>query len=235
MAEQASNRLERRKAQTRAALIRAAQSFLASGRVNAPILEITQAADIGMGSFYNHFRTKEELFDAAVMDAIDRHGSLLDELTVHLDDPAHVFAQSFRLVGRLHRRQPELSKVLLRNGLALSDADTGLAPRACRDIENAVRAGRFTVRDLDLAMVTVAGAALCLGQLLHDHPERDDASAADQVAEDLVRMLGVPADEAREICQRPLPDLDALNPASATRTSESRTGETRTSATAGRR
>ena len=31
-----------------------------------PILEITQAADVGMGSFYNHFETKEQLFDAAV-------------------------------------------------------------------------------------------------------------------------------------------------------------------------
>lgn len=115
--------------------------------------------------------------------------------------------------------------MLLRNGLALTDADTGLAPRARRDIENAVRAGRFTVRDLDLAMVMVAGAALCLGQLLHDHPERDDASAADQVAEDLVRMLGVPAAEAREICQRPLPDFDALNPTSGTRTSDETTGQ----------
>jgi hypothetical protein len=56
-------------------------------------------------------------------------------------------------------------------------------------------------------MVTVAGAALCLGQLLHDHPERDDAEATDQVAEDLLRMLGLPADEAEEICRRPLPDL----------------------------
>ena len=59
-------------------------------------------------------------------------------------------------------------------------------------------------------MVIVAGAALCLGQLLHDHPERDDAEATDQVTEDLLRTLGLPADEAHEICQRPLPDPDVL-------------------------
>jgi hypothetical protein len=57
-------------------------------------------------------------------------------------------------------------------------------------------------------MTTVAGAALCLGQFLHDRPDRDDAQATDQVAEDLLRMLGVPVDEAREICRRPLPALD---------------------------
>jgi hypothetical protein len=66
------------------------------------------------------------------------------------------------------------------------------------------------VRDPELAMVTVAGAALCLGQLLHVRPERDAAEATDQVAEDLLRMLGLPADEAQEICQRPLPDVAAM-------------------------
>jgi AcrR family transcriptional regulator len=209
MAEQEEappGRLERRKARTRAALVGAAQSFLARGKENVPILEITQAADVGMGSFYNHFDSKEELFQAAVEDALDAFGSVLDQLTVGLEDPAEVFAQSFRLTGRLHRRQPELSKVLLNNGLALAGSDKGLAPRARRDIENGIRAGRFTVRDPDLAMVIVAGASICLGQMLHDHPERDDADAADQVTEDLLRMLGVPAGEARGICQRPLPD-----------------------------
>jgi AcrR family transcriptional regulator len=206
----AANRLDRRKARTRAALVRAAQAFIAAGKLNAPILELTQAADVGMGSFYNHFDSKEQLFHAAVADALDRHGALLDELTVGLDDPAHVFAQSFRLTGRLHRRNPDLSKVLLNYGLTLASSDRGLAPRARRDIEAAVHAGRFSVRDPELAMVIVAGAALCLGQLLHDHPDRDDAEATDQVTEDLLRMLGVPGQEAHEICRRPLPDPDAL-------------------------
>jgi hypothetical protein len=57
-------------------------------------------------------------------------------------------------------------------------------------------------------MTVVAGATLCLGQLLHDQPDRDDAHATDLVTEDLLRMLGVPADEALRICRRPLPDPD---------------------------
>jgi AcrR family transcriptional regulator len=204
------NRLERRKARTRAALVRSAQAFIARGKLNVPILDITQAADGGMGSFYNHFDSKEQLFQAAVEDALDTFGAALDRLTTDLDDPAQVFAQSFRLTGRLHRRHPELSKVLLHNGLELVGSDKGLAPRARRDIEAAARAGRFTVRDPQLAMVTVAGAAMCLGRLLHEQPDRDDAAAADQVAEDLLRMLGVPPAEAHDICRRPLPNLDGL-------------------------
>jgi AcrR family transcriptional regulator len=208
--ETATSRLERRKARTRTALIRAAQGFIAAGRMNVPILEITQAADVGMGSFYNHFETKEELFDAALEGALDAFGAVMDQLGVDIDDPAQVFAQSFRMTGRLHRRSPELSKVLLHNGLALLASDRGLAPRARRDIEAATRAGRFTVRDPELALTIVSGAALCLGQLLHDHPERDDAEASDQITEDLLRMFGLAADEARDICRRPLPDIEDL-------------------------
>ncbi|WP_280320323.1 TetR/AcrR family transcriptional regulator [Nocardia wallacei] len=204
----APNRLERRKARTRAALVAAAQSLLAEGKLNVPILEITQAADVGMGSFYNHFQSREDLFRTAVEEALDHHGALLDLLCEGVEDPAQVFAQSFRLTGRLHRRNPTLSKVILNDGLNLASSNKGLAPRARRDIEAAASAGRFDVRDPELAMTVVAGAAICLGQLLHTHPERDDAEAADQVAEDLLRMFGLPPEEAREICRRPLPALD---------------------------
>jgi AcrR family transcriptional regulator len=202
------NRLERRKQRTRAALIKAAQSFIAAGKVNVPVLEITQAADVGMGSFYNHFESKEQLFDAAVAEALDAHGALLDQLTSSIDDPAETFACNYRLTGRLFRRRPQESQILLANGMTLLASELGLAPRALRDIEAANRAGRFSVDDPELALAVAGGALLGLGNLLRSQPDRDDAAAADRVTEDLLRLFGLPADEAREICRRPLPDLD---------------------------
>jgi len=209
-AAQQGNRLDRRKARTRAALIRAAQTLIAEGRTNVPILEITQSADVGMGSFYNHFATKEELFDAAVESVMDSYGQLLDSLTADIEDPAEVFATSFRHAGRLHRREPELSRVLLNNALRLLSSDDGLAPRARRDIQAGVDAGRFKVADVDLAVTMAAGALFCLGQLLHDQPDRDDAAAADHLAEDLLRVFGVPAQQAHRIATLPLRDPDAV-------------------------
>jgi AcrR family transcriptional regulator len=173
---QQGNRLDRRKARTRAALIRAAQTLIAEGRTNVPILEITQAADVGMGSFYNHFETKEQLFDAALESVLDSFGDLLDALTRDIDDPAAVFATSFRLTGRLHRREPEVSRVA----------------------------------DIDLAVSMAAGALIGLGQLLHDQPDRDDGAAADHLAEDLLRVFGVPPKQAHRICTLPLPDPDSV-------------------------
>lgn len=201
------NRLARRKQQTRAALIAAAQSFIAAGRLNAPVLEITQAADVGMGSFYNHFDSKEALFEAALTEVLDVHGALLDELTKSFDDPAEAFACSYRLTGRLFRSSPRESAVLLSSGLTLLSSDRGVAPRARRDIIAAVDAGRFHVQDLSLTMAVVGGALLGLGQLLHDEPDRDDAEATDKVTEHVLTLLGMDADEAHRICQLPLPEL----------------------------
>ncbi|MDT5313223.1 MAG: hypothetical protein QOE74_2243 [Mycobacterium sp.] len=195
---------------TRAALIRAAQAFIAAGKLNVPVLEITQAADVGMGSFYNHFDSKEELFQAAVNEVLDELGSILDKLTSEGEDPAETFARSFRLVGRLFRQRPEMSRVLLNSGLTMISADRGLAPRALRDIDAATRAGRLSVDDPVLGLAVAGGALMGLGQLLHDEPERDDAETADRVTRDVLIMFGLPADEAAEICHRPLPDLDEL-------------------------
>ncbi len=208
--EAAVNRLERRKQRTRAALIKAAQSFIAAGKVNAPVLEITQAADVGMGSFYNHFESKEQLFDAAVAEVLDAHGALLDELTSSIDDPAETFACSYRLTVRMFRRRPQESQILLATGMTLLASEKGLAPRALRDIEEATRAGRFSVDDPELALAMAGGALLGVGNLLRNQPDRDDGAAADAVTEDILRLFGVSADEAREICSRPLPDLDGL-------------------------
>jgi AcrR family transcriptional regulator len=195
---------------TRAALIRAAQAFMASGKFNVPVLEITQAADVGMGSFYNHFESKEQLFQAAINEVLDAHGALLDRLTEDDEDPAVTFARSFRLTGRLFRRRPDLSRVLLNSGLTLISADRGLAPRALRDIIAATEAGRFTVHDPALGLAVAGGSLMGLGQLLADEPERDDADAADRVTQDVLIMFGVSPAEAADICSRPLPDPDEL-------------------------
>ncbi len=204
-----SSRLERRKQRTRSALVKAAQRLIAEGKVNVPVLEITQAADVGMGSFYNHFESKEELFEAAVADVLDAHGALLDRLTAAIEDPAETFATSFRLTGRLFRQRPQESEILLANGPAILWSDRGLAPRALRDIKAAAQAGRFHTDDPEFSLAMAGGALLGLGALLRNDPERDGALAADLATESVLRLFGLTAEDAHAICQRPLPDFAA--------------------------
>jgi AcrR family transcriptional regulator len=202
------NRLERRKQRTRDALIRAAQMLIAEGRLNVPVLEITQAADVGMGSFYNHFDSKEQLFDAAVEEVLDRHGAVLDRLTADLQDPAAVFACSFRLSGRFFRERPQESRILLANWSALLSSDKGLAPRALRDIKAGVAAGRFSVDDPELALAVAGGTLMGVGHLLQSQPQRDAGTTSDAATESVLRLFGMSQDDAREVCSSPLPDLE---------------------------
>lgn len=208
---QPQNRQERQKQRSRTALLRAAQAFIAAGKVNAPILEITQAADIGMGTFYNHFESKEELFAAAVTDVLDAQGDLLDRLTESISDPAERFACRYRLCGRLFRGQPQESRIMLSIGLTLLSSDRGLAPRARRDITAASDAGRFKVDDPDVALAVAGGALLGLGQLLLDQPDRDDAEATDEVTRDVLRLFGLTTRQAERLVSQPLPDITVDN------------------------
>ena len=78
-----ASRLDRRKARTRQALIDAAVRLIAEGRGDrASIAEITEEADIGFGSFYNHFDSKEQLFQTASEEVLERWGQLIDRATV---------------------------------------------------------------------------------------------------------------------------------------------------------
>src|SRR6266702_1037761 len=64
-------RIERRRAKVRAQLLEAArQVFLERGYQDATITEIVQVADIAMGTFYLHFRDKEELLIALAQDTL---------------------------------------------------------------------------------------------------------------------------------------------------------------------
>jgi AcrR family transcriptional regulator len=210
VAAAARTRGERRRAKTRAALIRAAQRLIAEERTEVPVLEITELADVGLGSFYNHFATKDELFDAAVDSALELQGAVLDAWSADIADPAEAFARSFRLTGRAHRALPHVSRVLLNRGAGLLLADHGLAPRALRDITRGCEAGRFRVPDPASALLIVGGAALALGHAIHQQPSADDEPLIDQVTEDLLRMLGLAPDEAARVSRIELPSVSDL-------------------------
>jgi len=207
---QTEPRPDRRRVRTRAALIAAAQRILAEdARAEVSIKEITDAADVGFGSFYNHFDTKAELFSAAIEDVFERQGALIDAVTTELDDPAEVYIVGFRLTGRLSRVYPRLARLLVNTGLAYVTADVGLAPRALSDLRAAVAAGRLSVDDPDAAQAAVGGALLGLLQYLDVRPDVDAAQATDDLAVSLLRMLGMTRRQAESVVARPLPDIPA--------------------------
>ncbi|MFF4928482.1 TetR/AcrR family transcriptional regulator [Streptomyces griseofuscus] len=203
-----SNRFERRRAETRGALVRAARQILAeTGDTGASIQAIAERADVGFGSFYNHFDSKAELFEAAVVDALEEFGQNFDGRLAGIDDRAELVAAGFRLSARMADSHPELMQVLRRRGLGYIHSDNGLARRALRDLQVGIASGRFTTLDPTVALSALGGALLSLVELRFARPEVDGDEASTNLAEMVLRMLGLPADDAHEVARRPLPEL----------------------------
>ncbi|WP_199698850.1 TetR/AcrR family transcriptional regulator [Oleomonas cavernae] len=79
----------RRKRETRAKLLDAAFRLMAErGMEGVAINEITEAADVGFGSFYNHFESKESIYDALMNLVFEDFAKALGELVSDVDDPA---------------------------------------------------------------------------------------------------------------------------------------------------
>lgn len=206
-----ADRTARRKARTRGALVAAAQRLLAEGRTSVSIQEITETADVGFGSFYNHFSSKEELFAEAVSATLAAYVALLEQARAGIEDPAELFAASFRLTGQLNRRLPEHVRILLNTGIGelFGEQGAALASMARHDLAAGIASGRFDVDDPDVALMLVAGGLLGLLQLVASRPDLDEAGVSDHFAERLLRALGLSAGDAREVCRRPLPELSA--------------------------
>lgn len=203
-------RLDRRKARTRQALIDAAVQLIAEGRgERSSIQEITQTADIGFGSFYNHFESKEQLFRLASQEVLERWGAMIDRACAGVEDPAEVFAVSLRISGRLGWTHPDLARFLVGAGLEALDVPVGLAPRALRDLRAGQAAGRFTFPEAEVALSAVGGGLLGLLRLGLRRPGQVEVQAVDQFAEAALRMLGVPATDAARLAALELPETGA--------------------------
>ncbi|WP_433673028.1 TetR/AcrR family transcriptional regulator [Nocardia sp. CA-136227] len=199
------NRIDRRRERTRNALLGAARKFLAEGRSAVSIQEITDEADVGFGSFYNHFDSKEQLFDEAVRSVLQVYSEMRDGIVALYDDPAEVFAVSFRMTARLQRQVPEMIRVILNSGTSVLLRDEGLAPRARRDIIAAQEAGRFEQMDPDMAVMAAGGSLLGLLQLLDAQPDADAGALADEMTYHMLRMFGMNKRSAQRLTSTELP------------------------------
>ena len=207
---EAPTRVDRRKARTRRALIDAARRILADGgSTDVSIQEITDTADVGFGTFYNHFETKAELFEAAVREVLEEYGAALDRACEDLTDSAEIYVVGVRMTARLAATQPAVAQVLVQVGMSYAWAEEGLAARALRDIQRGIDDGRFHVDDARLGLLSTAGCVLAFLQLALQAPKSLGDGDADTLAEMLLRMLGMSARSARAVVARPLPELPA--------------------------
>ncbi|MBW1883709.1 MAG: TetR/AcrR family transcriptional regulator [Deltaproteobacteria bacterium] len=218
-------RLSGRRVRTRALLIEAARRIAASRGIEAtPISEITDEAGVGVGSFYNHFATKEELLEAVIADTFEAHGAALDRIHEGKDDIAEILAQNIRLTLRMVDHDPIWGWFAVRTGLYAPQLQSSLGGRLERDLQRGFDAGRFASYDERTTVAAFGGALL---GVMRTKLEGDLPRNADRfLAEELLRLLGLSPKEAKEIAGRRLPPIARLiSEAAAARTAAASRGK----------
>ncbi|MBJ7354942.1 MAG: TetR/AcrR family transcriptional regulator [Thermoleophilaceae bacterium] len=199
-----SDRQTRRKNETRAKLIAAARVLLArQGAEATRIQEITEEADVGFGSFYNHFSSKEEIVEAVLSETLVSQAAAVAAVEKEIDDPAEVISAAHRSFVLRARSDPDWGWLLLRLDASHDLVTNALGPFARRDLKAATKAGRLNVPDLGVALSAQGGAMIAVMRSVVDGTAPEDADIFH--AEGVLRMLGLPADEAAEVARRPLP------------------------------
>lgn len=198
---QPPTRGERRRARTRAQLIAAAQELFARQGIDATaIAEITEAADVGFGSFYNHFDSKEELAEAVLREAIEQQRATLFALIDPITDPAEVVALAHAFLIGQARSDPTFGWLLIRLDASHRLLIQALGPRARRDIRDGLAAGRFITNDPEVAFFGTGGALLLVMRAVLDGELGEDAEL--RHCEGLLRMLGLSGEEVAGIARR---------------------------------
>ena len=201
-----TGRVERRRALTRQRILAVAEELVRDRGIEAVTIdEITEAADIARRSFYHHFDSKHDLLVPVARAHTRSLNRSIDCLVENLSDPAEIVSIGLRHTLRGILDDPLCCWFILRSGLPLDRLREGIGESAARDLERGVRTGRFVIPNQAVLGDMLSGAVVgVLSAYLGG--SRTEADLDDAV-EYVLRLLGVPPAEAREITHRPLPPL----------------------------
>jgi AcrR family transcriptional regulator len=168
--------------------------------------DITEDADVGFGTFYNYFDSKDAMLAAATTDAAGALGHALDRVNEHLRDPAEKLAVAVRHMVRMVDRDPIWASFVVRRSLYKEQIAAVHGPRLEHDLRSGIATGRFPETDVSLLKYAIGGAVFTVMQAkLAGVLDRDADST---LAAAVLRMVGMSAGEARDVARRPLPEIE---------------------------
>ena len=193
-----ATRVERQRLRTRRLLLDAGRTLIAAkGVAGLRIQDITEEADVALGSFYNYFQSKEELLEAVITESLS---DLTSAVITNVDDntdPAEVVALANLRVIRLAYDEPDFARLIVNIGHSEALFGDAVHPYARIAVERGIENGRFVVGDIEVLLTAVIGGAFALIREILDG--RHGARAHHAFARHVLASLGLPPDEAEAI------------------------------------
>ncbi|RAR47935.1 TetR family transcriptional regulator [Paraburkholderia unamae] len=197
-------RVARRQRRNREALIKAAGTIMSEKGIDAAtMLEIAELADVGAGTVYNYFKSKDELAIAVLEEMMHELALRIERATAGLADPAAVYAFGIRTVLEAATTDISWKEMLYRSEVIADALFRRMGPFAIRDLRNGIGAGVFRVSDPDLVWHLTAHAIV--GASLAITTDRLSASVKEEIVIRLLCMTGIGIDAATELAARPRP------------------------------
>lgn len=196
-----------RRERMRGRLVESAFLVLGQRGVDAGMIdEIIGLAGVSRGTFYNYFRSNEELLSAVATEVEREMLRVIDPVLHQSSDPALRICDSVRLHFDLIRRFPAFGAFVDRGGLRSITDNQLLLEYLSRDLGIGIASGRFSLPLIEVGFDTVVGAAFAGCRRIHfEHPGTDYDNA---LAAAILQALGVPVEAAAAITGRPLPFIE---------------------------
>lgn len=181
--------------------------FAQKGVGASVIADVVAAAEVSQGSFYNHFRTNEELLLAVGKELDGEIVVLIEAVVGAIDDPARRVAIAIRSYLHLNRSYRVVARFLSSAGLLLADKGAAARKYLPDDLAEGQERRQFDRASIDVAVDLINGACLMAvhrmasGRTARDYPEK--------VTTAILRSLGLGATATARLTALPLPKLTA--------------------------
>ena len=196
----APTRGDRQRERTRRRLLDAGRTLIADrGVAGLRIQQITERADVALGSFYNHFGSKEELVEQVVTESLADLATATVASAGPDADPAEAVAAANLWFIRIAYDEPDFARLVVNLGHADTLFGAAVHPYARQAVERGIASGRFTVANLEVTLTAVIGGALALIREILDG--RHEPGAEQAFARHVLTSLGVAPAEAAAVCE----------------------------------
>jgi AcrR family transcriptional regulator len=203
-------RVALRQERNREALVQAGYKVMSKKGIDAATMqEIAELADVGAGTVYNYFKSKDDLAVVVLERVMHNLALRIEMVTDTFNDPAQVYAYGIRQVLEAATGDKRWKQLLYRSEVIANAIFNAMGPFAIRDLEKATKAGRFKVADapltFKLACYAIIGAGLAITR--RSLPK----STTQETVVRLLCMTGIGEAEAIDLANRPCPPLPSEN------------------------
>jgi AcrR family transcriptional regulator len=196
----------RRRAETRLRLLESALRVFAEKGPHAVIDDVITQAGMARGSFYNYFRTNNELLIEVGHEINNELLQAIDPVVQLREDPAERIACGARLLLHAVMRFPLFGSFMACLPFPAANSSLLGVRFMARDVALGIAAKRFGNIGPQVAGNMVIGVVLSAAYTIAREPVEDDYADANVCA--LLRALGMTEPEATRLTGLPLPSFD---------------------------